>query len=110
MIWSYPRSSKERSLFPVGRAAAMGRSRLRAAQQRGHGTPGRLSPRNPECRMWSKTCLTTQDRVYNVCMKRTHTFLPEQMLSALRRLSVETGLSVSELIRRAVDAMLGRRQ
>jgi hypothetical protein len=46
---------------------------------------------------------------YDVGMKRTHLFLPEQTLKALRDRAHETGLSVAELIRRAVDAMLRRK-
>jgi predicted DNA-binding protein len=39
-------------------------------------------------------------------MKRTHIFLPERIIEALKRLSAETGLSVAELIRRAIDMFL----
>jgi len=42
-------------------------------------------------------------------MKRTHTFLPEQTIAALKQRASKTGLSVSELIRRAVDAMLRKK-
>lgn len=41
-------------------------------------------------------------------MKRTHMFIPEQDIERLKRLSAETGLSVSELIRRAVGEYLGK--
>jgi len=41
-------------------------------------------------------------------MKRTHLFLPEPVLLALRALSDKTGLSVAELIRRAIDEYLKR--
>ena len=41
-------------------------------------------------------------------MKRTHLFLPEQVLLALRALSDKTGLSVAELVRRAIDEYLKR--
>lgn len=43
---------------------------------------------------------------YIAGMKRTHMFLPEPTLAALRALSDKTGLSVAELIRRAIDAYL----
>jgi len=39
-------------------------------------------------------------------MKRTNVHFPEQTLAALKKLSDKTGLSVNELIRRAVDAHL----
>ncbi len=38
-------------------------------------------------------------------MKRTHLFLPEPALLALR---AKTGLSVAELVRRAIDEYLKR--
>jgi hypothetical protein len=44
----------------------------------------------------------------NVCMKRTHVFLPEPVIAALRTLSEKTGLSVAEHIRRAIDEYLKR--
>ncbi|WP_366941961.1 ribbon-helix-helix domain-containing protein [Cupriavidus basilensis] len=39
-------------------------------------------------------------------MKRTHTFIPDQTILRLRELSENTGLSVAELIRRAIDDYL----
>lgn len=39
-------------------------------------------------------------------MKRTNFYFPEDMLDRLRVLSARTGLPVSELIRRAIDALL----
>lgn len=45
-------------------------------------------------------------RVYNVCMKRLNFFLPEQVIHALQALSDRTGITVSEHIRRAIDAYL----
>jgi predicted DNA-binding protein len=41
-------------------------------------------------------------------MKRTHIFLPERIIEALKRLSARTGLSVAEHIRRAIDEYLSR--
>jgi len=41
-------------------------------------------------------------------MKRTNVFLPEQLITRLKRVSEETGLPVSELIRRAIDAHLNK--
>ena len=41
-----------------------------------------------------------------MCMKRTHIFLPEPVIAALKALSEKTGLSVAEHIRRAIDAYL----
>jgi len=41
-------------------------------------------------------------------MKRTHIFLPEPVIAALKALSVKTGLSVAEHIRRAIDEYLKR--
>jgi len=41
--------------------------------------------------------------MYNMPMKRINFYLPAQQLNALRGLSKETGLSVSEYIRRAID-------
>lgn len=45
---------------------------------------------------------------HNVCMKRTHLFLPEPIVAALKSLAEKTGLSVSEHIRRAIDEYLKR--
>lgn len=41
-------------------------------------------------------------------MKRTNVHLSEVQLARLNELSKRTGLSVAELIRRAVDAFLAR--
>lgn len=43
-----------------------------------------------------------------MCMKRTHIFLPELVIAALKSLSEKTGLSVAEHIRRAIDEYLKR--
>ena len=43
-------------------------------------------------------------------MRRYNVFLPEQVLSALRALSEETGLAVSDLIRRAIDEYIRRQK
>lgn len=42
------------------------------------------------------------------CMVRTNFYFPEKMLERLKQLSKSTGLSVSELIRRAVDTLLSQ--
>lgn len=42
------------------------------------------------------------------CMKRTNIFLPEQLLGKLRALADKTGLSVAEIVRRAIDEHLKR--
>jgi predicted DNA-binding protein len=39
-------------------------------------------------------------------MKRLNFFLPEQVIASLQALSEKTGLTVSEHIRRAIDAYL----
>jgi len=39
-------------------------------------------------------------------MKRYNFYLPEQQMEKLQELSKQTGLSVSELIRRAIDKLL----
>jgi predicted DNA-binding protein len=41
-------------------------------------------------------------------MKRTQVFLPDPVISRLKALSKKTGLSVAELIRRAIDDYLER--
>jgi predicted DNA-binding protein len=41
-------------------------------------------------------------------MKRTHIFLPDPVISRLKALAKQTGLPVSELIRRAIDDYLER--
>jgi predicted DNA-binding protein len=41
-------------------------------------------------------------------MKRTNHFLPKPMIDKLKALSEKTDISVSELIRQAVDAFLKR--
>lgn len=60
--------------------------------------PGRKGAQTIACTL----CLTK----YNVGMKRTHVFLPDGVIAALKSLSEKTGLSVSEHIRRAIDAYL----
>lgn len=44
--------------------------------------------------------------MYNVRMKRTNIFLPEQLLAKLSALAEKTGLSVAEIVRRAIDEYL----
>jgi predicted DNA-binding protein len=39
-------------------------------------------------------------------MKRTNIFLPQPALDRLRKLADETGLTVAELVRRAIDEYL----
>lgn len=39
-------------------------------------------------------------------MKRTNIFFPEALMARLKALSAATGLSVGDLVRRAVDAYL----
>ena len=39
-------------------------------------------------------------------MKRTNYYYPDQMLNRLKKISAETGLPVSEIIRRAIDKLL----
>ena len=43
-----------------------------------------------------------------MCMKRTHVFLPEPVIAALKARSEKTGISVAEHIRRAIDEYLKR--
>lgn len=43
-------------------------------------------------------------------MKRTNIHLPEQQLELLKEISEETGLTVAEHIRRAVDEYLEKRK
>jgi len=47
---------------------------------------------------------------YHTHMKRTNIFLPEQILARLRALATKTGLSVAEIIRRAIDDYLTRHE
>jgi len=44
--------------------------------------------------------------MYNRTMNRTNIYLPEKIKSALDKLSKETGLSMAELVRRAIDEFL----
>ena len=44
--------------------------------------------------------------VYDVRMRRVNYHLPEPMIERLKAISKKTGLPVSELIRRAIDAYL----
>jgi predicted DNA binding CopG/RHH family protein len=46
--------------------------------------------------------------VYDVGMRRVNYHLTEQQIAALRKLAGKTGLSVAELVRRAIDAYLAR--
>ncbi len=48
--------------------------------------------------------------VYDVHMKRTNIYLTEPSVEKLQVLSVKTGLSVAELIRRAVDDFLKKQK
>ena len=44
--------------------------------------------------------------MYDVCMKRISLYLTEKHILLLKGLSVNTGLKVAELIRRAIDQYL----
>ena len=50
--------------------------------------------------------LFTALRCYYVGMKRTHIFLPQPVIDRLKNVSAQTGLSVAEIIRRAIDDYL----
>jgi len=39
-------------------------------------------------------------------MKRQHVFLSEQQLASLKKIADQTGISLSEIIRRAVDEFI----
>lgn len=41
-------------------------------------------------------------------MKRTNIFLPEQQRTALQAMAEKTGLTVAELVRRAIDEYMKR--
>jgi len=43
-------------------------------------------------------------------MKRTNFFLPEQLIERLKARSESTGLSVAEIVRRAIDEYLSRQK
>jgi len=43
-------------------------------------------------------------------MKRMNFFLPDSYIAKLRAMSAETGLPVSELIRRAIDEFLKKQK
>jgi len=45
-----------------------------------------------------------------VYMKRTNIYLPDQLLARLRALAERTGLSVADLVRRAVEEYLMKRE
>lgn len=47
--------------------------------------------------------------VYIIIMKRVNYHLTEKQIKTLREISKDTGLSVAELIRRAIDAMYGKK-
>lgn len=48
--------------------------------------------------------------VYDVSMKRTNIYLTEPSVEKLQTLSEKTGLSVAELIRRAIDDFLKKQK
>jgi len=60
--------------------------------------PGRKGAQAIACTVFSSR--------YNMGMKRTHIFLPEPVIAALKALSEKNGLPVAEHIRRAVDEYL----
>ena len=43
---------------------------------------------------------------YDMCMKRTNYYFPEQMLKRLKKAAGKLGIPMSEYIRRAVEAAL----
>lgn len=43
---------------------------------------------------------------YRMHMKRTNFFFPEEMLDRLKAAKIKTGIPVSEIIRRSVEAYL----
>lgn len=47
---------------------------------------------------------------YKVCMKRAHFFLPEPTFERLQTLSKKLDVSVSELIRRAVEDFMKKQK
>jgi len=47
---------------------------------------------------------------YDGCMKRTNIYLTEPSVAKLQELSKQTGLSVAELIRRAIDDFLNKKK
>lgn len=47
--------------------------------------------------------------VYNIHMERYNLYLSEPQLESLKKLSKETGLSVSEHVRRAIDGYLAEK-
>ena len=48
--------------------------------------------------------------MYNGCIKRTNIYLTEPSVAKLQELSKQTGLSVAELIRRAIDDFLNKKK
>ncbi|WP_415838235.1 ribbon-helix-helix protein, CopG family [Polaromonas hydrogenivorans] len=48
--------------------------------------------------------------VHDECMKRTNIYLTEPSVEKLQELSKQTGLSVAELIRRAIDGFLNKKK
>ncbi|WP_083758019.1 ribbon-helix-helix domain-containing protein [Polaromonas naphthalenivorans] len=48
--------------------------------------------------------------MYDVGMKRTNIYLTEPSVERLQALSAQTGLSVAELIRRAIDDFLKKQK
>jgi hypothetical protein len=49
-------------------------------------------------------------RGYNVGMKKTNLYLTEPSIAKLQELAKQTGLSVAELIRRAIDDFLNKKK
>lgn len=55
--------------------------------------------------------LTDVDTIcYNIYMKLYNLYLAEKQIENLKKLSTETGLSVSEHIRRAIDEYLAKQK
>ena len=48
--------------------------------------------------------------VYTICMKRVNYHLTEMQIKQLKELSMRTGLTVAELIRRAIDEYVKRQK
>jgi predicted DNA binding CopG/RHH family protein len=55
--------------------------------------------------------LTSERKVwYSICMKRVNYYLPERQMESLKEESSRLGLSISELIRRAIDEWIQRQK
>jgi len=52
----------------------------------------------------------TPNRRIMTCMNRVNMYIPTPMLASLRALATERGISVAELVRRAVEDFLRRQK